>query len=424
MENQLARLTSARSTKNSAHFENLLMTTRRTPRISGYEAAATLRVVNPVGASSARTSFFTRRFSTISAQPNREALTTTKLVLGRSGIAVRSAVTGLQGVSDAQIVRSSASLKVRSIARARAQFDAELENDSATAADIRLLRVKSPRSSEYLLRAPTTVATPLRRQTSVRENARGHRNARGFIYKTAHEQKKLATRRAAAFKNLRICADTPRHQTRRVLIEQRRAERRNATKIFKNPRAQAALPRIATVRSPLHYRTAKTRSVKLAITTPPAIVSGSVFLRAATRFVLKQTRFRRRFARRVSRKRLAYKFRKVVLNHPRKKKVKKSRRVHHRLRQRVRLFRNNLLIKREGVTLLRRQGRLQNLGLSMFRRRLLTRKNKASLKLNLKSKFTTTAAKRRQIKKKRSTQLRAAEKRRSSIMFLRRRRKL
>lgn len=424
MENQLARLTSARSTKNSAHFENLLMTTRRTPRISGYEAAATLRVVNPVGASSTRTSFFTRRFSTVSAQTNRGALTTTKLILGRSGIAVRSAVTELQGISDAQIVRSSANLKSRSIARARAQFDAELENDSATAADIRLLRVKSPRSSEYLLRAPTAVATPLRRQTHERENVRGHRNARGFIYKTTNEQKKLATRRAAAFKNLRICAVAPRHQTRRVLTEQRRAERRNVTEIFKNTHAQAALTRIATVRSLLHYRTAKTRSVKLAITTPASVISSSVFLRAAPRFVLKQTRFRRRFVRRVSQKRLAYKFRKVVLNRPRKKKVKKTRRAHQRLRQRVRLFRNSLLIKREGVTLLRRQGRLQSLGLSLFRRRLLTRKNKASLKTNLKSKFTTTAAKRRQIKKTQSIHLRAAEKRRSSIMFLRRRRKL
>lgn len=424
MENQLTRLTSARSTKNSAHFENLLMTSRRTPRISGYGVAATLRVVNPVGASSARTSFFIRRFSTASAQPNQIALATTNLVLGHSRIAARSSITESKGISDAQVARSGASMKARSIARARVQFDAELEDDLTTTADIRLLRVKSPRNSEYLLRTPTAVVAPLRRHISKRENVYAHRNARGFIYKPSCEHQELATRRAAAFNNLRTRASTPRHRVRRLLTTQHRAERRNTAELFKNPRTQMALNRITTTRSLLHYRTAKTRSMKLAIAASPAVVSGSVFLRAATRFVLKHARFRRRFARRVSQKRLEYKFRKRVLQRHRTKKLKKTRHGRQQLRQRLRLFRNSLLLRQAGVTLMRRQGRLQSLGLPTSRRGSFTRKNKTHLKMNLKSKFITTAAKLRRFRKKQSTKLRMMEKRRSSIMFLRRRRKL
>jgi len=184
MENQLARLTSPRTSTNSASFENMLMTTRRTPSIGGYGAAATLRVVNPVGSSSARTSFFARRFSTshVFTATTRGA---SNIMLGRAAIQERNAASEVAPVSGSGAIVASSAFKARALATAQAQLLPSAEFDAIRAPDIRLSRLKSPRNADYLQRVPALRQLTERISASRNVLSGVHRGTRAFLYRSS-----------------------------------------------------------------------------------------------------------------------------------------------------------------------------------------------------------------------------------------------
>jgi ribosomal protein S4 len=153
MENRFTRLTTERHGKNSRCFENMLMTTRRLPIIGGYGAAATLQVINPVGRSAARKSFFSRGLTTRSNY-NSQALNNKKLglVTSRMSEIRRHTVTESKPITQALGSAAHRLLKQSSVSRLRAQHTYSANDTGTGSIDLRLLRAKSPRNAEYVQR--------------------------------------------------------------------------------------------------------------------------------------------------------------------------------------------------------------------------------------------------------------------------------
>lgn len=153
MEHRYARLTTERSGRNAPRFENMMMTTRRIPNIPGYGAAAALRVINPVGSSTIRTSFFSRSFST--NQTAKLKVTQSKLLAYRAELMRRQTTTETQALPHADALVTRNQMKGRAVARARAQELVSAGETGVGAIDLRLVRAKSPRNAEYLQRVTT-----------------------------------------------------------------------------------------------------------------------------------------------------------------------------------------------------------------------------------------------------------------------------
>jgi len=94
------------------------MTTRRTPSLSGFGAAATLRVINPVGASSARTSFFYRPFSTNVPHSGRVDYNTATVLLTRAELVERGASSETREFSGASSTLAGNAVNSRVLAKA------------------------------------------------------------------------------------------------------------------------------------------------------------------------------------------------------------------------------------------------------------------------------------------------------------------
>jgi len=441
MENQLTRLTSASTTNNSARFENMLMTTRRTPRISGYGAAATLRVVNPVGASSARTSFFARRFST-----SATAFTATKLAVARAELVERSATAGTKVVSDVGATFTTHLFKSRTLARARTYLVQAPDEDAIRAPDVRLLRLKSPRNSEYILRLPTQPrSTAVLTGESPRPSrvngscAAAQRAARAFTYRTASRNKyievtpaprvSISKRHSSAFSQLRVRVPAyARPATRRIFTGILRAKKRGAYTFIKsfrrNVRAQLRTTMRASVvgytgssgRSVLHYRRANKRSPYFYYMPGPTIPGRSIKLRRADRILSKKRLFKQRLARKLVAQQAVYNFRRPFARRTRKLGPKKPG------GRKFRLFRNALKFRRKALAI-KSMGLFSKHGLRGKGYRLTARKKKRR-KFKLKCNFQARASRLRRVSKKLSSKLYSIEKRQTQIMFTERRRSL
>lgn len=86
------RLVKSSKNANSARFENMLITTRRTPLTIVSGVADTYRALNPASAVIARTSFFSRHFSSSSEVLKTNDFASTKLL--------SSKIANLQRLSD------------------------------------------------------------------------------------------------------------------------------------------------------------------------------------------------------------------------------------------------------------------------------------------------------------------------------------
>lgn len=150
MENRFIRLTTERFGKNSSRFENMLMTTRRTPTIGGFGAAAKLHVINSVGTAAARASFFYRAFSTVSRSRTHRAAPT--VMLTRFDAMRRRLPIATNSVPVAEAVSTHRLLKSRAVTRAKAQQLSLGFQAGAGSLDLRLSRAKSPRSAAYVER--------------------------------------------------------------------------------------------------------------------------------------------------------------------------------------------------------------------------------------------------------------------------------
>lgn len=250
MENQYRRLTSERHNVSTPRFENMLMTTRRSPVVAGYGSAASLKVTSPIGSSAIKTSFFTRNFHSASARNSLEA----RMVLSRMAFTRRKTTTDAVSLPNVIAASLRSRLKTRAIARARAQ---QIDNDTLGgygSLDIRLLRAKSPRNAEYLQRTAETVhrhetmtdviAHRERSKKSVNEGV--HSTSRQFIATSIVEQsaddqgtqattlrsfrKEVEIRRSSTFLRVRktvlkkgIVVKT----TRRLFTRRKRARNRN-----------------------------------------------------------------------------------------------------------------------------------------------------------------------------------------------------
>ena len=162
MEQRYNRLTTTRYGKNSTRFENMLMTTRRTPVLGGYGAAAALQVISPVGSSTVRNSFFHRRFS---AQARPQVLDThfqtMKLITARAHLLRRQTTTETQATSQQTSLATRLKIKSTTIAKARAHSMFSGRDGASGSLDLRLIRGKSPRNADYLRRLPLLKSSDL-----------------------------------------------------------------------------------------------------------------------------------------------------------------------------------------------------------------------------------------------------------------------
>jgi ribosomal protein S4 len=153
MENRFARLTTERFENNSPRFENMLMTTRRTPAFGGYGAAANLRIVNPAGSYVLRHSFFKREFTTTSKVQSKSSRKTDNAALFlRLQLLRRHVTTEKCSLPAATVLKTYRFLKGLGVARGKSRELLASDDTGAGSIDIRLDRTKSPRSGEYLQR--------------------------------------------------------------------------------------------------------------------------------------------------------------------------------------------------------------------------------------------------------------------------------
>jgi ribosomal protein S4 len=335
MENRFARLTTERHGKNSRCFENMLMTTRRLPVTGGYGAAATLQVINPVGASTARKPFFSRTFTTHAGFKSGQVRTENRtLVASRMAVARRQTVTELYPLAQAHAVATHRLLKQSGLGRARAQQTVSASEIGLGSLDIRLLRAKSPRNAEYIQREKLTNKVDLSCAAGVYTNVIAttsttvFRSPRGFIAKTFYpvntivQEKSYASslrtsrsialvRRRPALLKARgqsIKYGLPKAITRRLFTNRFSAKERNlraelffiqknkrrgplalTTQMQENQEKQSTI--IRAERAILHFRKASTRAAYKYQAPTPVVLNRSIKLNATAWNILKRNRF-------------------------------------------------------------------------------------------------------------------------------------
>lgn len=129
-------------------FEGMLATTKRVPTVSGQGAAARKR--SAIGVSQDRsTSFFSRSYSTTAhcSSPQRPTLIVNQLVAARRRTALLE-----DTLSDTTAVVWHKTAKERAYAREYESYAPAPEELGAGALDPRLVRLKSLRNRQYLLR--------------------------------------------------------------------------------------------------------------------------------------------------------------------------------------------------------------------------------------------------------------------------------
>jgi hypothetical protein len=157
MENKHNRLVSERFGSSSERFENMLITTRRAPLLSGYGAAALQHAVTAIAPAAVRNSFFSKPYSTKAEAHTRPKYT---LLMARAALLRKAAVSSRSEVAPYKEARVSQAMKRLAVARANSR---ELLGASATQVgtiDPRITRLKSPRSADYILRKPTVKSNP------------------------------------------------------------------------------------------------------------------------------------------------------------------------------------------------------------------------------------------------------------------------
>lgn len=225
MENRFTRLTTERQGKNSRCFENMLMTTRRLPVIGGYGAAATLQVINPVGRSAVRKSFFSRGLTTRSNH-NSQPLNSKKLglVTSRMSEMRRQTVTESQPLAPARGSEVHRLLKQGSVSRLRAQHASSSNDTGAGSIDLRFLRAKSPRNAEYIQRESSAVSVQAYKITKAHTSA-VFRSSRGFFSKLFYSANGIVQKKCSV-PSLKSTRAVARLRRRPALLEaQARAEK-------------------------------------------------------------------------------------------------------------------------------------------------------------------------------------------------------
>lgn len=131
------------------------MTTRRSPVIVGRGSASRLKSTNLSGSFSPKGSFFTRQYSSTSYL---KASHSHRLVVARISALRRHVVDSSRPLSDAAVVSARYTLKERAFARGRSNYVVSNRETGTGALDIRISRLKSPRSRQFLQRLSETTA--------------------------------------------------------------------------------------------------------------------------------------------------------------------------------------------------------------------------------------------------------------------------
>jgi ribosomal protein S4 len=297
----------------------MLMTTRRTPVLGGYGAAASLRVISPVGsAPAARQSFFQRRFSTQArAQLEEINIPTLRVALPRMQIVRRRITIETEGVSQSAAVMAHSALKTVLVSKYRLHNTLDGREGGVGSIDARQLRAKSPRNAAYIQRLPaannhdlTSTLIPyhdflaVRDPVTVKEGAgvfRDNRAVRAVSILTERDEvlstplaqssvlqkfrSEVYTRRfATAFRGWHARGAVPNSKdkpARRIYTKKSRARKLNIiNKVGVRP-VHAALPvkKVKGPRSVLNFRRANTRSIKLLYRPRPTILTWAIQLR-------------------------------------------------------------------------------------------------------------------------------------------------
>lgn len=306
MEHRFAQLTKGQFPKNSRRFENMLMTTRRTPIVGGYGSAATLRVINPAGASLARTSFFSRQFST--QEPLFHYLPAkTKLFTERLLTKGRLAETELVALSSMGSSRIHRFLKGKAIQKSRSQQFQTQDTVSLGTLDIRDVRLKSSRNAEYLQRLYSTPTRAFKVFTkkgpSAFSGTSAFRTGRRNVYLFKKKSNRFAkTGLFTAALNSRFTITTRRLPTvlmarkttflkapvlacRRLFTRFRRSRKYNMKRLLITAQTSGAArvsESITSTRSILRYRNASARVPYVYYTAPTFVRSRAVQLKAST----------------------------------------------------------------------------------------------------------------------------------------------
>lgn len=314
MEHRYIRLTTERNAKNSPRFENMLMTTRRAPVIVGYGAAASLNVISPIGFSSARESFFSRSFFS-TACALRIKHTGNSVVIQRMDLDNRQVTASTQPLPHklASVIHYSS--KNRAIRRAKMQQAVSSSETGAGSIDIRLLRAKSPRNSEYLQRSVSNIQLNScafkREEQQVHLRSKQQKLKKRRLYRS--ERSRFSIQSAALIKekikgsaqfiiHCRSRATTRRRSTfwqgylgggsqeispssrRRLFTYQSRLSLRNSWVqglLVQSVVGYSLKQSLQGIRSILHFRRAEERTVFKYVTPKKVIISRSLQLKAS-----------------------------------------------------------------------------------------------------------------------------------------------
>lgn len=148
MENKFKRLTSSKSLQNSSRFENVLMTSRRSPVIPGRGASTNLRLGSVISSHLApKSSFFRRHYSTSFPKSSNS-----KLIAGRIFKLQRQNYEQISSLPAYKALSLRYALKSRVYAKSHSKYTESSSDLAQGSTDPRFLRMKSPRNRQFIQR--------------------------------------------------------------------------------------------------------------------------------------------------------------------------------------------------------------------------------------------------------------------------------
>lgn len=149
MENKFKRLTNSSNLENSSRFENILMTNRRTPVIAGCGAARSVRSGSGLSSPLAsKPSFFRRSYSTGFFR----AFSSVPIITERVLKIQRQMTNSNMPLSDYKALSVKPALKARMYAKSQTKHVGTTSVIGVGSIDPRFVRMKSPRSRQFLRR--------------------------------------------------------------------------------------------------------------------------------------------------------------------------------------------------------------------------------------------------------------------------------
>jgi hypothetical protein len=447
MEDRFIKLTTERRSRNSSRFENMLMTTRRTPAIGGYGAAAALHVINHAGISTARTSFFRRPFSTASNLFKPVRILNLGIVSTKISAQLRQRTTEKKVLSDA--VKAFTHRTVKNSFLSKTQI-----LPTYGSIDIRNTRLKSPRSTDYLHRKSSInqqnrvshkVLHADKQGGILRETRRTFRKNKSQLpnykrfssststYLPVLRSYKITRRVAAALKVAQATAakNTIKKKLKPLLAKNRKSrllKKNFLVKIAQGVKKNKKTKSLTTTRSILHFRQAAMRSPYTYFTPAPILPHRALQLKRLPWAVL----WARKYGQRLSKKfHLENKNAESSLGRLRNRGAKVAavskfkpikRKVSKRNRFKTKLWLNEIKYSRNQSSI--NTKRSSTLFLNTKKVKFSHKWNNSTKLARLRSHFFSHAKEARENSKVISKHANAAERRRSFIMFTRRRKRL